>query len=67
MAPGNFAKKIKILGGPSVRGAQATLGGVPHPSQIRSTKIIKAAPDAGGSSIISRRRNPIRFGETSTF
>ena len=57
MAPGNFAKKIKILGGPSV----------PHPSQIRSTKIIKAAPDAGGSSIISRRRNPIRFGETSTF
>ena len=47
MAPGNFAKRINIIGGPSV----------PHPS-----KIIKATPDAGGSSIISRRRNPIRFG-----
>ena len=51
MAPGNFAKRINIIGGPSV----------PHPSQVR-TKIIKATPDAGGSSIISRRRNPIRFG-----
>ena len=49
MAPGNFAKRIKIIGGSSV----------PHP-----TKIIRAAPllaSAGGeSSIIGRKRKPIR-------
>ena len=48
MAPGNFAKRIKIIG----------LGGVPHP-----TKIIRAAPSSvsasGESSIISRKRKPI--------
>ena len=59
MAPGNFAKRIKIIGGPSVRGAQATLGGIPHP-----TKIIRAAPllasASGESSIIGRKRKPIR-------
>ena len=52
MAPGTFAKKIKILGGQSV----------PHPSQMK-TKIIKSnAPlgESGSSSIISRRRQPIR-------
>ena len=58
MAPGNFAKRIKIIGGPSVRGAQATLGGIPHP-----TKITRAAPSSvsasGESSIISRKRKPI--------
>ena len=56
MAPGNFAKRIKILGGSSV----------PHPSQVRKvgTKIISAAPllssASGESSIVSRKRKPIR-------
>ena len=64
MAPGNFAKRIKIIG----------LGGpnVPHPSQVKS-KIIRAAPTfsaalsstSGESSIIGRKRKPIRFGESS--
>ena len=48
------------MGGPSIRGAQATLGGVPHPT---GTKINKTAPslgDSGSSSIISRKRKPIR-------
>ena len=43
MAPGCFAKKIKIVGGP--------------------TKIMKSSVvlgDSGSSSIISRKRKPIR-------
>ena len=65
MAPGTFAKKIKILGGPSV----------PHPSSgearasVRPSKIIKPNTplgESGSTSIISRRRQPIRvqFGDS---
>ena len=48
MAPGTFAKKIKILGGQSV----------PHPSKI--IKPNTPLGESGNSSIISRRRQPIR-------
>ena len=52
MPAGKYAKKIRIL------------GSVPHPSQIRTTKIMASTPlrsgDAGESSLINRKRKPIR-------
>ena len=63
MPAGKYAKKIRIL------------GSVPHPSQIRSTKIMASTPlksgdgarvllppkgDSGESSLINRKRKPIR-------
>ena len=74
MAPGNFAKRIKIIGLAGGSSLTNRLGGpsVPHPSQVQS-KIIRAAPTfsaalsstSGESSIIGRKRKPIGPGQTA--
>ena len=64
MAPGTFAKKIKILGGQSVPPSSGEArASVRHPSKI--IKPNTPLGESGSSSIISRRRQPIRvqFGE----